>query len=260
MKKVFLFLGALVMSTSIWADYYIAGNGSATNNWCCGMMWNENGCAMTDGAYSTTVPAGTYEFKVTEGAWSVSYGYTSVDASASTPGYEGSDNVKFTVASQANINVTFDGMYIVLTSNVPFGSATITSWTIAGDEILLGSKWDPADTNNDMALVGGAYQLVKYAYLTEGGYDYKACANHVWGTKEIPASGNQTLQIEYDGDYEVTFSLDAQGTTLSAVAELTTAINNVDAAKTAGKYIENGNLYIRRDNVIYDAQGKMIVK
>lgn len=256
MKKLLLFVAAALMAVSASADYYIAGNGSATNNWCCGINWQADGCAMTAGAYSTTVPAGTYEFKITEGDWSVSYGYSSVDASASTPGYEGSDNVKFTVASEAGISVTFDGMYIVLTSTVPFGSVTVSSWTIAGDEILMGSKWDPADTNNDMTLIAGAYMLEKKAYLTEGGYDYKACANHAWGIKEIPASGNQTLQIDADGDYTVTFSMDAKGTTLGAFAELDTAAEEVAAdSAQAVKVIENGIVYIYVNGVKYDLLG-----
>jgi len=254
MKKKIFFLTAFIAATvmNLQAGYYIAGNGSATNNWCCGINWQADGCAMTAGSYSTKVPAGTYEFKITEGDWAVSYGYSSVDASASTPGYEGSDNVKFIVAAEANINVTFDGMYIVLTSDVPFGGVNVTSWTIAGDEILLGSKWDPADTNNDMELVGGAYQLVKNVYLTEGGYDYKACANHAWSIKEVPSSGNNTLQIDADGDYEVTFSMDAQGTTLSAVAELDTEMTstitaqvndtNMGSVTGAGEYDDYSNV------------------
>jgi len=138
---------------------------------------------------------------------SACYESGSLNTTLSNPGSEGQDNVKFTVTLEEK----------VLQSDV-----TITSWTIAGDQILMGSQWNPADTNNDMSLVGGSYQLVKHAYLTEGGYDYKAMANHTWSIKEIPESGNQTLQIDSDGDYVVTFSLDAQGTTLSANAELDT--------------------------------------
>jgi len=258
MKKYLSLFFVLMASTSMWATYYMAGNGSSTNNWCCGISWQADGCEMIGGAYSTKVPAGTYEFKVTEGDWSVSYGFGSVDATASTPGYEGSDNVKFTVTSEANINVTFDGMYIVLTSDVPFGSTTIISWTIAGVEPLMGSAWNPADTNNDMSFVGGAYQLVKNAYLTAGGYDYKACANHAWGVKEIPASGNQTLQIAADGDYTITFSLDAQGTTLSANAELSTGLMDIKASGKVVKFLDNGQLYILQEGKKFNALGTEI--
>jgi len=258
MKKYLSLFFVLMASTSMWATYYMAGNGSSTNNWCCGMKWSVDGCAMISGAYSTKVPAGTYEFKVTEGDWNVSYGYSSVDASASTSGYEGSDNVKFTVSAEANINVTFDGMYIVLTSDVPFGSVTISSWTIAGDEALLGSYWDPAATDNDMQLIAGAYMLEKTVYLTQGDYDYKACANHAWGIKEIPASGNQTLTIAANGNYTVTFSMDAQGTTLGAFAELSTGLKDIKASDKVVKFLDNGNLYILQEGKKFNALGTEI--
>jgi len=90
-------------------------------------------------SYSTTVPAGRYQFKVTEGNWSDSYGAENVDAQNSTPGYEGTDNVIFTVASQANISVTFNGTSIVLTSNVPFVVPTVSDIEITGD-LLVGNE------------------------------------------------------------------------------------------------------------------------
>jgi len=96
----------------------------------------------------------------------------------------------------------------------------ITSWTIVGASALMGSQWDEKDTNNDMRVFGGSYQLKKFAWLSEGDYEYKACANHAWAVKEIPTSENQTFHIEDDGDYIITFTLDMAGTTLSAKAEL----------------------------------------
>jgi len=117
-------------------------------------------------------------------------------------------------------------------------SVEITSWTIAGDPILMGSNWDANDTNNDMTLIAGAYMLEKKAYLTEGNYDYKACANHSSSVKNIPDSGNQTLQIDEDGDYVVTFSMDADGTTLAAFAESDDGTPTVTDIKISGeKYV-----------------------
>lgn len=237
MKKLLLFVAAALLAVSANAQYYMAGDGNATNNWCCGENWNPAGCAMTDGAYSTTVPAGTYQFKVTQGDWQQpNYGYDAVDASKSTPGYEdGGGNVKFTVSAEATINVSFDGSFITLTSNVPFGEATITSWTIAGDAALVGVEWNPAATENDMAFVGGAYTLTKSGVALEAGdYDYKACANHAWGIKELPAYGNQTLTIDEDGVYDITFSMDAMATELNAEYVVATPVGDVVADGQSG--------------------------
>ncbi len=200
-------------------EYYIAGNGDGLNGWTCGITWDPAGCGMADGQYNAKVPAGTYEFKVTNGTWDTAWGIESVDATKSTPGYEGTDNVKFTVNAEANISVTFDGTSIVLTSDVPFGEATITDWSVVGDEAL-GLVWTPATTTDDMALVGGAYQLVKTGLVLQAGdYDYKFTANHQWGVKEFPTSGNLTLNIPEAGTYKVTFRLNATGTEGSAEFE-----------------------------------------
>ena len=200
-------------------EYYIAGNGDGLNGWTCGITWDPAGCCMAEGQYKAHVQPGTYEFKVTDGTWDNTWGIESVDATQSTPGYEGTDNVKFTVNAEANISVSFDGTSIVLTSDVPFGEATITDWSVVGDEAL-GLVWTPATTTDDMALVGGAYQLVKTGLVLQAGdYDYKFTANHQWGVKEFPESGNLTLSIPEDGTYKVTFRLNATGTEGSAEAE-----------------------------------------
>jgi len=132
----------------------------------------------------------------------------------------------------------------------------VTSWTIAGDQAMMGSKWNQADTNNDMKVFGGSYQLKKFAYLTEGEYEYKACANHAWGIKEIPSSVNQTLKIEDDGDYIVTFTLDMAGTTLSAKAELNTYsgpfVDTYVNDKSMGS-VTGGGVYKKNDQVTLTA-------
>ncbi len=255
MKKLLLFVAAALLAVGASAQFYMAGNGTASNNWCCGENWNPAGCAMTDGAYSTTVPAGTYQFKVTQGDWEQpNFGYDAVDSSTSTPGYEnGGGNVKFTVSAEATINVSFDGAFITLTSNVPFGEATVSSWTIAGQEEIMGVAWDPAATENDMAFVGGAYTLTKSGVtLIAGDYEYKAVADHAWGVKELPAYGNQTLTIEEDGTYDITFSMDAMATELNAQASIATDADEVGADATVKnqKIIDavTGERYILKAN------------
>ena len=203
-------------------DYYIAGDGSAETGWTCGLFWQADGCGMADGAYAAKVPAGTYSFKVTQGDWDKdSFGYESVDATASTPGYvNAGGNVQFTVSAEANIGVTFNGTAIVLTSDVPFGEATIKTWTIAGQEELMGVFWDPKVESNDMAKDGDVYKLTRSnVSLAAGEYQYKACANHSWNIATVPADdSNMILAIDEDGVYTVVFTLDADKAKLSATA------------------------------------------
>ena len=200
-------------------DYYIAGNGDGLNGWTCGITWVADGCGMAEGQYAAHVQPGTYEFKVTDGTWDKTWGIESVDATKSTPGYEGTDNVKFSVSSEANITVSFDGTSIILLSDVPFGEATITSWTAVGEAGLFENAWTPTDESNDMQFVGGVYQLVKTGLTLEAkDYLYKFTANHTWSVSEIP-SGNATLTIAEAGTYKVTFSLNPATGEYNAVPE-----------------------------------------
>ena len=199
MKKLLLLFSVVMAAFAVNAQtYYMAGNGTADNNWCCGANWGDpdntpNKCPMTGSgnnwSYETTVPAGTYEFKITDGTWDLAYNVYNIDQAQSTPGYEGSDNIKFTVASEATITVNLTviegGAQIVLKSSVPFGSATITSWTIVGPSWLMGSEWDTNDTSNDMTNTSGStWTLVKSGVVFDpsdvenGTISFTAVANH----------------------------------------------------------------------------------
>ncbi|MCQ2336182.1 MAG: starch-binding protein [Paludibacteraceae bacterium] len=130
MKKLITMLVAIIATTFVGfasegestPTYYIAGNGTETNNWCCGLNWNEKGCGMADNSYAAKVPAGKYKFKITNGTWDTTWGYDAVDATKSTSGYSGNGdgNVNFEVLEEANISVSFNGTKITLTSDVEF--------------------------------------------------------------------------------------------------------------------------------------------
>ncbi len=92
------------------------------------------------------------------------------------------------------------------TTNPP---VAITSYTVVGDAALFGSEWNTELVENDMVLQeDGSYKLVKNELmLSAGNYEYKVVGNHVWSLWEVPQQGNQTLTIEEDGQYDVTFIL-----------------------------------------------------
>ena len=182
-----------------------------------------------------------------------------IDSENSTPGYEGDDNVKFTIASTADITISTDGANIVLKSTAPFGNVVVTSWTIAGDEDLMGEKWNPASDANVMTeKSAGVFELVKKGVvLTATSYEYKACANKAWSIKEIPASGNQTLTIEADGTYDVTFTLYADQMSLEAVATLSSSTGVED---TVAEDVVVAAFDLTGKPVAADAQGIVILQ
>lgn len=241
MKKLLLFVAGLMLAMSASAEWYVAGNGAAGNPWCDGKTWDAAGSLMVDNTITfKDVPAGTYEFKVTSGNWkndqnpdAINLNVYDVDSENSTPGYEGEDNIKFTIASTADITISVSAENkITLKSTVAFENLVVTSWTIAGVADLMGEGWNPASDANVMTEISaGVFELVKKeVVLAAASYDYKACANKAWSIKEIPSSGNQTLVIDADGTYDVTFTLYAGQMSLEAVATLSTSTGIEDIA------------------------------
>lgn len=215
-KKLLLLFAALLTATvSFSTDYFMAGTSEpACSTWCCGEEWNASACPMTDGVYNTTVPAGVYQFKVTQGDWKYfSWGYNYVDETKSTKGYIGNGgNVQFEVASQANITVTFDDdWHITLTSDVPF-VMDISSWTLYG----LGCR---DITSSEYDFVEGAGGIFTYkvsgAKLAAGTEYYaSAYANHSYDISRIGMDA--PITVEEDGLYDVELTLNPAAGTLVA--------------------------------------------
>lgn len=225
------------------AKWYIAGDGTAENNWCCGKDWDPAGCALSDNGdgtytYIATVQAGTYNFKITNGKWynetetpdGINYGYSNINATASTSGYEdgGGNNAQFTVAEEAEITIVLnenaeENAKITLTSSVAFGEkpeTEITVWTLFGDERFFGTNWDINDTNNDMVqdsenqyIWTKTYENVEVSELVGATILYKAVANHDYAAGEFPMGYgvNEELVMPAEaGTYNFTFTFDTQ--------------------------------------------------
>ena len=91
--------------------FYIAGNGSEGGVWCDGNTWIPDGVELKDNAtYTVAVEPGEYIFKITDGTWLNSWGYSSVNGSSSTPGYTSNenDNICFSVEEPTLVSIYFD--------------------------------------------------------------------------------------------------------------------------------------------------------
>ena len=85
----------------------------------------------------------------------------------------------------------------------------------------LGLSWDLAKTGNDMTKqADGTYTLVKEGLdlATTGTYEYKVVKNHNWDWSIPSGNTNQTLKVDKDGTYTVTFTLSADKKKLTADA------------------------------------------
>ncbi len=205
----------------------------------CGSEWNAadetNDMSSTDGINYTLVKEGLvleggrgYGFKVVvDHSWDENYGAPD------------GGNYFLTVAANGTYTVTFKfnkETKEVGVDAVKTGEAVIADkvWTIAGVAALLGSDWDPSDTNNDMTDLGdGLFYLVKenVALLADTEYGFKVLANHSWsenyGADGVADGSNITLMVDEDGYYDVTFIFNSATHELTASAEPAEAVEPV---------------------------------
>ena len=97
------------------STYYIAGSMNG---------WNAKGQELADGTYTfQALAAGTYEFKITNGTWDVSFGYEALECKtttiACTESGEYGGNISFTLDAPTDVTITFSDNKISIT--VPGG-------------------------------------------------------------------------------------------------------------------------------------------
>ena len=101
--------------------------------------------------------------------------------------------------------------------------ALVDVYTIMGANEL-GLSWNLTTTGNDMTKqADGTYTLVKEGLdlATTGNYEYKVVKNHSWDWSIPSGNTNQTLKVDKDGTYTVTFTLSADKKKLTADAVCT---------------------------------------
>ena len=124
MKRILHIIVALFLTVPTFAvQYFVSGNGTTGNPWCDGKSWGVTACPMTMNGNTGTktfvnVPAGNYQFKVTNGSNTGWYGMEKFSASCSNLYAYGTDNICFTITATQDITVTYNGTSICLTGTV----------------------------------------------------------------------------------------------------------------------------------------------
>ena len=246
MKKFTLLLAALFISIATFADYYVAGTSSL-----CGSNWSNNDAnnkmTLTNGVYVKSyanVPAGSHEFKITNGTWDNAKGAWCVDASTSTPGYTGTDNISFILLNATNITISYNESTDKITLKAEgldkFGEFTINSYTLCGDFPCFGGDWAPTNKANNMTKGNDGIWTKTYENITLEAktYQYKVAANNNWGNGEFPTQGNNQYEIKEAGAYNITFTYNP------AKPELTCNASLVGEAAEKILYPANTTIYV----------------
>lgn len=239
---------------TISADWYVKGS---FNGWNTkpeyGMLQQE------DGAYSISflLEAGTYEFKLNGiGGWK---GANAVNAACSDQGWEGTDNIKFTLGTEATVTVTYDGEKICLTSTLgKFGEVVITSYTIVGDKAIVGANWAPTNATADMTNNDGTWTLtVTGCTLEATTYKYKVIGNHAYAVYQYPAGeANEALTIDEAGTYDIVYTFVPASESLTAQATKKSGpVTGLQESVTPVLYTRDGRIYGAEDMRIYTVLG-----
>ena len=116
-KYILAALLSLAGVQGVLAQYHIAGDGSAANGWTCGENWNPSGCAMSQSRNvyvydSPELAAGTYLFRITNGTWDTTWGWSDVDSDKCTAivADDGGDdhNVEITLNEASKVKIIFN--------------------------------------------------------------------------------------------------------------------------------------------------------
>ena len=178
--------------------YTVAGSDTL-----CGSGWNpeDTNNQMTlnaDGLYEKyfiNVPAGTHEFKITNGSWDKNWG---------ADGVPGGANITFTTEKVMNVRVTFDAVNLV----VAYELIEVADYYVAGSDGLCGVGWDPGYAGNKMFLdADGLYKKV-FKCVQPGTHEYKITAggwDTNWGADGVPGGANITFTTTEAHDITITF-------------------------------------------------------
>lgn len=188
--------------------YFVAG----TATLCNGESWVPNAAVnqMTEGAdglYTITyenVPAGTYEFKVTDGTWSNSWG-------------KDGGNYTLSTDSTSNITITFNSQTKAIDVDVPDAGTTEPTpdpepeydYYVAGYAGLCnGFEWNPAE--NKMTKGEDGIYTITFENIAAGTYEYKI-ATGTWEPSYGYGEGNYQVTTEaYLSNVTITFNAETK--------------------------------------------------
>ena len=290
MKKIFSFVCALVCAISLSAQtYYIAGSSGTLFE----KQWDPAGMALdqqSDGTWSKTfttcVSGKEYQFKITDGTWDNSWGFSDL---ASTPaGVTGNnDNNIVCTTYDANMTVVFDPSTNKITLTGVFTNGEDPEPTDPSETAYWyfdekNTKWEGAvgwkmTVSGDMAFVkvpagkeankfkifpcnpkDDSKVLANDDNIAEG-----ALAGDIALNKDTEKWKNIIIDVTTT-EYFVVLYLPNTATNSSdkylvaAMSQLSTAISNTEVKADYTKIIRNGQVLIVREGVTYNLMGQTI--
>lgn len=245
--------------------YYVTGNAALFKD----NAWKSDAIAMTgaDGVYThtfTAVEAGVEcQLKVTDGTWDASWGFADLTTVPAGVTGNNDNNIIFTLAEAGDVVVTFSAEKITITGNFEASDTPVEV-----SYVLMGVK---GDWTNGIAMIKNEsaeseeYMLIDQTIAEgdsvkvvrlENGTAKHWCGNVKDGCKELVLENTVNDNIVLaPGVYD--FYYDVEADQIWIATSVHSAIDNVAIEVKAIKVIRNGQMYILRDGVMYNALGQM---
>ena len=171
--------------------FYVAGTADL-----CGSEWANNDPANkmslnAEGLYEKfyqSVPAGTHQFKVTDGTWDNCWG-------------DNGNNYSFTTTTETNVTITFNDA----TKEITVTTVAVVPYYVAGTEELCGEGWNPGFAGNKMSLNAEGLYEKTFKSVPAGKHEFKVTdgtRSNSWGD-----NGNNYV-FETTEEHNVTITFD----------------------------------------------------
>jgi hypothetical protein len=198
--------------------YYIAGIGVEGSGFACDLRWDPSACPLTNGTVTyKNLPVGDYEFKITDGSWTNSWGlsYLANDPGNLIPSDDYFDNIAFTLTSVADVTISFDGeaIFIYLNLGISSDDEIYSSLLIRSDDAAnanWGDSWRMPTNEEIDELVDNC----TWTWISQNGVNgYKVSSKVNGNSIFLPAAGCSTDSVYFTGNggYYWCSSLDTTG-------------------------------------------------
>lgn len=221
------------------------------------------------GATSYTIDdlePGSYSLKITtDGTWSTVKGFDDLTPSEMVAGlYRGTGedtNIYFTLKETSDVTVTYDGEIFKLAGNfLPQIVSVKGAWdSWAAHEMTLSLDKKSASVSFNIA----AAENVEFGVLINTD-DYRANSasfdrSHTSETGITGNTGNMKLTSDKTDTYTFTWTFGTNALSITFPEQGGgTALDNAEAQEKAVKFIENNQIFIRRGDKTFNAQGQLV--
>ena len=222
MKKTIKFgmlLIACMVTTNLFATYYVVGNGTEDPSWVHGENWTVDAAVNAldaNGTITFTNVAGgkNYGFKITDGSWGSGHEFTTIDyENSDDPMYGGNgSDMGFTLSEAADVTISLVDGKVRLRATKPLAYRS-NYYYIAGNGSDARGTWcNQKNWNSKDAGSVLVDDQISFTALPAQWYEFKITNgtwDKLWGYSEINVATSSPMHKTYGDGNNIGFRLQA---------------------------------------------------